>query len=318
MSLIRRTSFSWGYFILFLTLSTGICIIFAIYNHWLGYHTSELETISRKADAMGALSAIFSGIGAAGVIVAVIMQSVELRNQREEIRDNTESLLLTTYLNALSTLRECYNLERKGDRFGDPPSAELPASVKYRMTVEKLESLVRHLECNEKELHHLEATTIARSEQWFHVLQSESDLFFRLWEHEMSKKDMVIHCQHQDGSKSESIGNVRGHELESVVHSIGEHFAGLSEELEKGEIRDKGWAIIEQQLNPMIDRIKELQKAAYVAAKEGSGDWNDSLRSEAQDELNASFLKVRADVELWKAMVKKQLETSKVVPFRSK
>ena len=72
---------------------------------------------------------------------------------------------------------------------------ELPTRLKYRLTLDKLESLVRHLERNEAELEHLEGALIARSEHWLYKLNSSLQLFSSEWADELAQR--TVECTHQ-------------------------------------------------------------------------------------------------------------------------
>ncbi len=76
------------------------------------------EKLGEFSDAFGFANTFFSGLAFGGVIIAIVLQTIELRYQRQEIRrsneeyrQQTDSLQKTAYLNAAATLLQGYSAE---------------------------------------------------------------------------------------------------------------------------------------------------------------------------------------------------------------
>lgn len=76
------------------------------------------ETLGEFGDAFGFANTFFSGLAFGGVIIAIVLQTIELRYQRQEIRraneeyrQQTDTLQKTAYLNAAATLLQGYSTE---------------------------------------------------------------------------------------------------------------------------------------------------------------------------------------------------------------
>ncbi|TWU08368.1 hypothetical protein [Stieleria varia] len=76
------------------------------------------DKLGEFRDAFGFTNTFFSGLAFGGVIIAIVLQTIELRYQRQEIRrankeyqEQTDTLQKTAYLNAASTLLQGYLAE---------------------------------------------------------------------------------------------------------------------------------------------------------------------------------------------------------------
>lgn len=76
------------------------------------------DKLGEFGDAFGFTNTFFSGLAFGGVIIAIVLQTIELRYQRQEIRrankeyhEQTDALQKTAYLNAASTLLQGYLAE---------------------------------------------------------------------------------------------------------------------------------------------------------------------------------------------------------------
>lgn len=107
---------TFSYLAIFGLLAAGISIVSFQYNAYANTNWHRLNEFGPRGDAFGGLNAFFSGLGIAGVVVAIVMQSLELRLQRQELEDNTNSLLLTSYLSGLASLRQRYAFEMSNER----------------------------------------------------------------------------------------------------------------------------------------------------------------------------------------------------------
>jgi len=74
---------------IFFILSLVISIIWIF---WGIFYTSRLEQPNEVGDSFGAINTLFSGFAFVGVIVAIILQSKELKAQREELSQTRQEL----------------------------------------------------------------------------------------------------------------------------------------------------------------------------------------------------------------------------------
>lgn len=74
---------------IFFILSLVISIIWIF---WGLFYTSRLEQPNEVGDSFGAINTLFSGFAFVGVIVAIILQSKELKAQREELSQTRQEL----------------------------------------------------------------------------------------------------------------------------------------------------------------------------------------------------------------------------------
>lgn len=73
------------YFPLFLKIAGGFLIIAIIFPFIVNYFFSDWTKSGTFGDTFGALNAFFSGLALAGVIVTILIQRTELKNQRLEL-----------------------------------------------------------------------------------------------------------------------------------------------------------------------------------------------------------------------------------------
>lgn len=73
------------YFPLFLKIAIGFLIIAFIFPFVVNFFFSDWSKSGTFGDTFGALNALFSGLALAGVIVTILIQRTELKNQRIEL-----------------------------------------------------------------------------------------------------------------------------------------------------------------------------------------------------------------------------------------
>lgn len=73
------------YFPLFLKIAETFLIIAFIFPFIVNYFFSDWTKSGTFGDTFGALNALFSGLALAGVIVTILIQRTELKNQRVEL-----------------------------------------------------------------------------------------------------------------------------------------------------------------------------------------------------------------------------------------
>jgi hypothetical protein len=73
------------YFSLFLKIAIGFLAVAFIFPFSINYFFSDWSKSGTFGDTFGALNAIFSGLALAGVIVTILIQRTELKNQRTEL-----------------------------------------------------------------------------------------------------------------------------------------------------------------------------------------------------------------------------------------
>lgn len=73
------------YFPLFLKIAGTFLIIAFIFPFIVNYFFSDWTKSGTFGDTFGALNALFSGLALAGVIVTILIQRTELKNQRVEL-----------------------------------------------------------------------------------------------------------------------------------------------------------------------------------------------------------------------------------------
>jgi hypothetical protein len=300
--------------LLFCGFAVVIASGFFAYNSYLAQH-SDLQKLAAMGNAFGGLNAFFAGIGIAGVIIAIIIQSVELRNQQQELRDNTSTILLTSYLGALDSLRQYYADEQKHERRSvhDSPSPYLAASLKYRLTTEKLEALVRHIERNESDLEHLEGAVIARSEHWAETLKRTIQIFTSEWSREMGKRTQVCTLYRQDKTVSTRTGNVQASALKGAVTDCNNQIVALIEEVENTSIRESGSTVLSS-LASLVSEIERIGNANNERNK--NEEWKPiPLDDTSQQELNDLFAPISKALDEVAGIVVNQLEANGRLDF---
>lgn len=81
-----------------LILIAGISVSFVIISWIITYFTlkdTPPDIRGTFGDMFGGLNALFSGLAFCGIIVTILLQSKELRLQREEIQENRKELIRT-------------------------------------------------------------------------------------------------------------------------------------------------------------------------------------------------------------------------------
>jgi len=73
------------YFPLFLKVAGGFSIIAFVFPFVVNYFFSDWTKSGTFGDTYGALNSLFSGLALAGVIVTILIQRAELKNQRLEL-----------------------------------------------------------------------------------------------------------------------------------------------------------------------------------------------------------------------------------------
>lgn len=302
----RASSYPWFYIFLFFVIAVAITIIFFLYNDYINKNWDQIQFFGTRGDAFGGLNTLFAGIGVAGVVVAIFMQSAELRNQREELRDNTNSLLLSSYLNGLESLRQFYLEGMKRERNqDDTPVPELSSSLKYRLTLDKMEALIRHIEDNESELEHLEGADSRRSEHWLNTLNRSIQIFTDEWARVMARRNVVCRHFHQSGEVDEHVGNVEARDLKNTTIDFENHFYELLEQLAESEIREKG-ITLNSDLIKFIDEIESVSQQSKEENKQAGQDlWISKLSEEIQDRLEAECVKLRHNIQAYSMLVEK-------------
>lgn len=307
-----------AYLTIFGLIAAGISVVFFQYNAYIKADWDRLDELGTLGDAFGGLNAFFSGIGIAGIIVAIIMQSIELRNQRQELRENTNSLLLTSYLNALDSLRGCYAFEISRGHGGgdDEQTPELPTRLKYRLTLGKLEALVRHLEKNEKDLKQLDGAAIARSEHWFVTLKATLRIFQDEWARECARRYTKVRHRHADGTVTERIGDVRFHDLQQIVVKLNNHLILLLDEIEAGYAHDSGAQHVSQVQN-LIQVIEERQREKKQQAQESKQQGVPLVDEEEQRRFETQCEELRKSLDRFAHEIEKSLETGELLRFHA-
>ncbi|MAX39917.1 MAG: hypothetical protein CME33_25520 [Gimesia sp.] len=303
----RSSSYPWFYIVLFLVVAVGISIIFFLYNGYLNNNWDQIQDFGTRGDAFGGLNTLFAGIGVAGVVVAIFMQSAELRNQREELRDNTNSLLLSSYLNGLESLRQFYLEEMKHENMhDDAPKPELSPTLKYQLTLDKMEALIRHIEDNESELEHLEGADSRRCEHWLDTLERSIQIFTNEWARIMARRSSICR-HHSNGIVEEHVGNVEGTDLMNTAIDFANHFLELIQQLTKSEIKEKGDALHDE----LLDFIAEIETAIENNKEEkknaGQDKWISKLTEDIQDQLELSSVRLKSDTQEYLAFTKNRI-----------
>lgn len=318
MRMKRSRSSPLTYLTIFCLIAAGISIVFFQYNSYINVNWNRLDEFGLRGDAFGGLNAFFSGVGIAGIIVAIIMQSVELRHQRQELKDNTNSLLLTSYLNALESLRQCYAFEIARDRssnLDNSASPELPTRLKYRLTLGKLEALVRHLEQNEKDLKQLEGAAIARSEHWLVTLKNTLRIFADEWSRELSRRYTTIQHRHQDGTTTERVGDVRFHDLKQTAAKLNNRLIGLLDEIQAGHAYDAGDAHL-RHVSELLRAVEQLQQEAQERRKESKEPGQPLVGEEQQEQLEKQSQELRVVLDEFVQEIEASIEAGEILDFR--
>lgn len=123
-----------------LAIISIISVLFVIISWYLTYYNLKdysTECRGTFGDMFGGINALFSGLAFCGIIITILLQSSELRLQREEIQENRKELVRTTEvqekqgislnrqaenlkisakLSALNTLVNYYNEKAKSER----------------------------------------------------------------------------------------------------------------------------------------------------------------------------------------------------------
>tara|TARA_R110002111_G_scaffold171169_2_gene236826 strand:- start:1424 stop:2377 length:954 start_codon:yes stop_codon:yes gene_type:complete len=293
----RSSSYPWFYIVLFLVVAVGISIIFFLYNGYLNNNWDQIQDFGTRGDAFGGLNTLFAGIGVAGVVVAIFMQSAELRNQREELRDNTNSLLLSSYLNGLESLRQFYLEEMKHENMhDDAPKPELSPTLKYQLTLDKMEALIRHIEDNESELEHLEGADSRRCEHWLDTLERSIQIFTNEWARIMARRSSICR-HHSNGIVEEHIGNVEGGELRRTAIAFENQIDVLLRQLTKSQIKENGMTLHKE----LLVFIKEIETASERNKEEkqkaGEKNWISNLSEDIQDQLELRCVQLRSEIQ---------------------
>jgi uncharacterized membrane protein len=97
---------------------------------FLPWTVADVQKASRFGDSVGFISSVFSAISLVGILIAIVLQSQELKLQRKELRATRQEmkagttaqerseealaqqvrfLFLTTYINGLNTAIACYD-----------------------------------------------------------------------------------------------------------------------------------------------------------------------------------------------------------------
>jgi len=303
----RASSYPWFYIILFFVIAVAITIIFFLYNDYINKNWDQIQFFGTRGDAFGGLNTLFAGIGVAGVVVAIFMQSAELRNQREELRDNTNSLLLSSYLNGLESLRQFYLEEMKHeDRHDDSPKPEISPSLKYQLTLDKMEALIRHIEDNESELEHLEGADGRRCEHWLNTLKRSIQIFTDEWTRIMAQRNAICRL-HSNGTVEEHVGNVEGRELRHTAIAFENQIVVLLRQLTKSQIKENGIALHKE----LLVFIEEIEAASERNKEEkqnaGEKNWTSKLSEDIQDELELRCAQVRCEIQDYLSYIENQI-----------
>ncbi|GEM_PF-2189126 len=74
-----------NYFIIFIWIAIGLLIISIVFPFFVNCFFSDWSKSGTFGDTFGALNTLFSGLALAGVIVTIMMQKTELKNQQHEL-----------------------------------------------------------------------------------------------------------------------------------------------------------------------------------------------------------------------------------------
>src|SRR5690606_31793689 len=87
-----------------------------IYMDWMESRFGEMEQRGLFGDQFGGINALFTGLAFAGLIITIILQSQELRLQRQELRETrnefiqqNETLKLQRFENTFFNLLDVHN-----------------------------------------------------------------------------------------------------------------------------------------------------------------------------------------------------------------
>jgi len=81
-------------------------VVFAWALNFLFFVFSKPDNSGIVGDTFGMVNALFSGLAFAGVIVALLFQQIEMRNQISEMHDQSRNGLLTALLHGLQAYRD--------------------------------------------------------------------------------------------------------------------------------------------------------------------------------------------------------------------
>jgi hypothetical protein len=101
----------------YLALVSVLSILFVITTWYLTYYNLKDYNESCRGtfgDMFGGVNALFSGLAFCGIIITILLQSSELRLQREEIKENRKELVRTTDIQrkqSISLDRQAENLK---------------------------------------------------------------------------------------------------------------------------------------------------------------------------------------------------------------
>lgn len=158
----EQSESGWRFWRLPLATLAIVFIVWLLAGHipfWV-FGSAKLEDAARYGDTFGFANSLFSGLAFAGVIVAIVLQTRELRLQRQELHETRDelnraataqeetekALILTAYLNALSVIREGYALEAtqedENSRIRPAQRAHTEIMVELAAMVEQQRSLV--------------------------------------------------------------------------------------------------------------------------------------------------------------------------------
>jgi hypothetical protein len=97
-----------NYLMIFIKISFGFIVVSLIYPFIVNYFFSDWSKSGTFGDSYGALNALFSGLALSGVIVTILVQRKELKNQkielelqREEMKETRKEFLMTRITNII-------------------------------------------------------------------------------------------------------------------------------------------------------------------------------------------------------------------------
>ena len=98
-------------FVVWLIFGVGFALVFPKAGDKLPF-----ENVATFGDSVGFVNSLFSGLAFGGVIIAIILQSFELQEQRKELRKTVKAQQDNVRLNALTTLLGYYDKEITSER----------------------------------------------------------------------------------------------------------------------------------------------------------------------------------------------------------
>lgn len=88
-----------NYFVIFLWIAVVLLIISISFPFLVNHFFTDWAKSGTFGDTFGALNALFSGLALAGVIVTIMMQRTELRNQQIEMQETRKEFLINRATN---------------------------------------------------------------------------------------------------------------------------------------------------------------------------------------------------------------------------